>query len=142
MAMTIHVDIVSAEKKLYSGRAEMLFATGALGELGIAHGHAQLLTSLKPGQVRLQFNEGQEEQVYYISGGILEVQPGTVTVLADTAERADNLDEAAALSAKQAAEEALANRTSEFEYAKAAAQLAEAVAQIQAIKALRKKLKG
>lgn len=141
MAMTIHVDIVSAEKQIFSGRAEMVFVTGALGELGIAHGHAQLLTSLKPGQVRLQMQNGSEE-VFYISSGLLEVQPDCVSVLADTANRAEDLDEAAALEAKQAAEEALANRNAEFEYAKAAAQLAEAVAQIQAIKALRKRMKG
>lgn len=141
MAMTIHVDIVSAEKQIYSGRAEMLLATGALGELGIAHGHAQLLTSLKPGQVRLKISDTQEE-VYYISGGMLEVQPDTVTVLADIASRAEDLDEAAAIQAKAAAEEALANRNADFEYAKAAAELAEAVAQIQAIKALRKRIKG
>ena len=141
MAMTIHVDIVSAEKQIFSGRAEMVFVTGALGELGIAHGHAQLLTYLKPGQVRLQMSEGKEE-VFYISGGLLEVQPATVSILANTAERAEDLDEAAALEAKRAAEEAIANRNAEFEYAKAAAQLAEAAAQIQAIRALRKKIKG
>jgi len=139
--MTIHVDIVSAEKQIFSGRAEMVFVTGALGELGIAHGHAQLLTYLKPGQVRLQMSEGKEE-VFYISGGLLEVQPATVSILANTAERAEDLDEAAALEAKRAAEEAIANRNAEFEYAKAAAQLAEAAAQIQAIRALRKKIKG
>lgn len=141
MAMTIHVDIVSAEKQIFSGRAEMVFVTGALGELGVTYGHAQLLTYLKPGQVRLQMSEGKEE-VFYISGGLLEVQPSTVSVLANTAERAEDLDEAAALEAKQAAEDALANRNAEFEYAKAAAQLAEAAAQIQAIRALRKKIKG
>ncbi len=141
MAMTLHVDIVSAEKQIFSGRAEMVFVTGALGELGIAYGHAQLLTTIKPGLIRLQMLEGKEE-VIYVSGGILEVQPDNVSILADIAERAENLDEVAALAAKQAAEEALANRTAEFEYAKAAAQLAEAVAQIQAIKTLRKKIKG
>ncbi|CAM4434482.1 MAG: ATP synthase epsilon chain [Legionellaceae bacterium] len=140
MAMTIHVDIVSAEKSIFSGRAEMVFATGALGELGIAFGHAQLLTLLKPGQVRLRMPEGKEE-IFYISGGILEVQPNIVSVLANTAERAENLDEAAAIQAQKTAQDALANRNAEFEYAKASTQLAEAVAQIQAIKALRKKMK-
>lgn len=141
MAMTIHVDIVSAEKQIFSGRAEMVFVTGASGELGIAYGHAQLLTYLKPGQVRLRMSSDKEE-VFYISGGLLEVQPDTVSVLANTAERAEDLDEAAALAAKQAAEEAIANRSAEFEYAKAAAQLAEAAAQIQAIRSLRKKIRG
>jgi F-type H+-transporting ATPase subunit epsilon len=141
MAMTIHIDIVSAEKQIFSGTVEMVFATGALGELGIAHGHAPLLTYLKPGHIRLQF-EKQQEEVFYIKGGMLEVQPHTVTVLADTVLRAEDIDEAAALEAKQAAEAALANRQGEFEYAKAAAELAEAIAQIQAITALRKHLKA
>lgn len=140
MAMTIHVDIVSAEKQIFSGRAEMVFVKAALGELGIAHGHAQLLTSLINGQVRLQLSK-DNEAVYYVSGGLLEVQPDVVTVLADTVERAEDIDEAAAIAAKKAAEEALANRQSDFEYAKAAAELAEAVAQIRAIQAIRKTAK-
>ncbi len=141
MAMTIHVNIVSAEKQIFSGRAEMVIATAALGEIGIAPGHAPLLTSLKAGQIRLKLPENKEE-VFYVSGGMLEVQPQTVTILADTIERAADLDEAAAIAAKEAAEKALASKQGEFEYSKAAAELAQAVAQIQAIKNLRKKHKG
>ena len=138
MAMTVHVDIVSAEAAIFSGLAEMVVSTGELGELGIVPGHAPLLTSLKPGEVRVTHTGGQVE-IYYISGGMLEVQPDRVTVLADTAVRADNLDEAAALNAKKHAEEALVHRTADFDYSKATAELARATAQIQAIKKLRKK---
>lgn len=134
--MTIHVDIVSAEEAIYSGLAEMVFAPGELGELGIAPRHAPLVTRLKPGEVRL--NTGTEELDFFISGGILEVQPHVVTVLADTAIRADDLDEAKALEAKKAAEEALANQESDVDFAKAQAELAEAAAQLQAIGRLRK----
>jgi F-type H+-transporting ATPase subunit epsilon len=140
MAMTLHVDIVSAERAIFSGRAEMVIATASLGEMGIAAGHAPLLTALKPGQIRLML-PNQEEAIYYISGGILEIQPEIVTVLADTAERAEDLDEAAAMEAKERAERALYDKQGEFDYAKAASELAQAVAQIQAIHALRKKLK-
>ena len=136
MAMTIHVDIVSAESEIFSGTAEMVFAPGAMGELGILPRHAPLLTQLKPGEVRVK--NGDSEESFYVSGGMLEVQPHVVTVLSDTALRAKDIDEAAALEAKQKAEDALKDKTSEFEYAKAQSELAEAVAQLQAIK----KLKG
>lgn len=136
MSMTIHVDIVSAEASIYAGLAEMVFAPGELGELGIAPRHAPLVTRLKPGEVRV--NTGKEELDFFISGGILEVQPHLVTVLADTAVRADDLDEAKALAAKKQAEDALADKTSDIDFAKAQAELAEAAAQLQAISRLRK----
>lgn len=136
MSMTIHVDIVSAEASIYSGLAEMVFAPGELGELGIAPRHAPLVTRLKPGEVRV--NTGKEELDFFISGGILEIQPHLVTVLADTAIRADDLDEAKALAAKKQAEDALADKTSDIDFAKAQAELAEAAAQLQAISRLRK----
>ena len=134
--MTIHVDIVSAESSIFSGLAEMVFAPGQLGELGIAPRHAPLVTRLKPGEVRV--NTGKEKLDFFISGGILEVQPHLVTVLADVAIRADDLDEAKALAAKKQAEEALADKSSEIDFAKAQAELAEAAAQLQAISRLRK----
>ena len=133
MAMTIHCDVVSAEKDLFSGRVTMVVATGTLGELGILPGHAPLLTGIMPGPVRLLFDNGTEETIF-ASGGYLEVQPGIVTVLADTAERAEDLDEAAAIAAKEAAERALAEQTSEFEYSAVAAQLAEASAQLRMLR--------
>jgi len=136
MAMTIHVDIVSAENEIFSGPAEMIFAPAIMGEVGILPRHAPLLTQLKPGDVRVKLPDGQEE-IFYVSGGMLEVQPHVVTVLSDTALRAKDVDEAAALEAKQRAEQAIQDRTSEFEYAKAQAELAEAVAQLQAIQKLR-----
>jgi len=136
MAMTIHVDIVSAEGAIHSGQAEMVYAPGVMGELGIAPRHTPLVTSLKPGDVRV--DDGKEMMHFYVSGGILEVQPHMVTVLADTAIRANDLDEAAAIEAKRRAEEALAGQKEEFEYAKAQAELAEAVAQLRAIEKLRK----
>jgi F-type H+-transporting ATPase subunit epsilon len=135
---TIHVDIVSAEGEMFSGEASMVFAPGTLGDLGIAPRHAPLLTTLKPGEVRVQA-EGKEEQVFYVGGGILEVQPNTVTVLADTAARAKDLDEAEAQAAKQRAEEALSARGEKMELAEAQAELARAVAQLRAIERLRKK---
>jgi len=136
MSMTIHVDIVSAEAEIYSGLAEMVYAPGELGELGIAPRHAPLVTRLRPGEIRV--DTGKEELDFFISGGILEVQPHVVTVLADTAIRAKDLDEAKALEAKKRAEEALANRTSDIDYAKAQAELAESAAQLSAISRLRK----
>ena len=138
MAMTMHVDIVSAEAEIFSGTAEMVVAPAKMGEVGIFPRHTPLLTSLKPGEVRVIL-EGGEEQTFYVSGGILEVQPHVVTVLSDTAVRAADLDEAAALDAKRRAEEALRDRKSDIDYARAQAELAEAVAQLQAIQKLRKK---
>jgi F-type H+-transporting ATPase subunit epsilon len=134
---TIHVDIVSAEGEIFSGEASMVFAPAVMGEIGIAPRHAPLLTTLKPGEVRVQTPTG-EEQFFYVSGGALEIQPHLVTVLADTALRAKDLDEAAALQAKQRAEEALKDRTSQVEVAELQAELARAVAQIKAIEKLRK----
>jgi F-type H+-transporting ATPase subunit epsilon len=137
MAMTMHCDIVSAEEKIYSGMVELLVATGTLGDLGVAPGHAPLLTALIPGPVRIVLQDGAE-QIYYVSGGFLEVQSGVVTVLADTALRADDVNEAAALQAIQDANDAIANKDAEFEYSRAAAQLAEAAAQLRALRQLRK----
>ena len=139
MAMTIHCDIVSAEKAIFSGLVELVVAHGSLGDLGIAHGHAPLLTELKPGPVRVITQSG-EEQIFYVSGGFLEVQASTVSVLADTAARAHDIDEAAAVEAQKAAEAALANQHGEFDYGRAAAQLAEAAAQLRTIQGLRKKM--
>lgn len=139
MPMTFHLDIVSAEASIFSGRVANLSATGSLGELGIFPGHTPLLTSLKPGFVRMLKQNGEEE-VFYISGGILEVQPAIVTVLADTAVRADHLDEVAAVEAKERAEKHLQKKTSEFEYSQAMGELAEAAGQLRAIHEARKKL--
>jgi len=141
MAMTVHCDIVSAEESLFSGLVELVVATGSQGELGIAFGHAPLLTDLKPGPVRVIKQEG-EEQIYYLSGGFLEVQPNTISILADTALRADDLDEAAALEAKQQAEHDISNQSGEFDYSRAASQLAAAAAQLRTIEQLRKKMGG
>ena len=134
---TIHVDIVSAEGEIFSGEASMVFAPAIMGEIGIAPRHAPLLTTLKPGEVRVQTPNG-EEQFFFVSGGALEVQPHVVTVLADTALRARDLDEAAAMQAKDRAEEALRDRGDKIDVAKAQAELAAAVAQIKAIEKLRK----
>jgi F-type H+-transporting ATPase subunit epsilon len=139
MAMTMHVDIVSAETEIFSGTAEMLFAPLATGEVGVLPRHAPLIARMKPGEVRVR--TATEEFEFYVSGGLLEVQPHVVTVLADTAARARDLDEAAALAAKQRAEEALKSRQSDIDYAKAMAELAEAVAQLRAIRRLRDKTK-
>jgi F-type H+-transporting ATPase subunit epsilon len=138
MANTIHVDIVSAEGQIFSGEASMVFVPGSQGELGIAPRHAPLLTTLKAGEVRVQ-SEGMEEQSFYVGGGSLEIQPNLVTVLADTAARARDLDEAAALAAKQRAEDAVRQRTDKIDIAEAQAELARAVAQLRAIERLRKK---
>lgn len=140
MASTIHVDIVSAEAEIHSGEATMVIVTGEEGELGIAPRHAPLLTRIKPGQVRVMLPDGGEE-FYYVSGGMLEIQPHVVTVLADTAARADDLDEAAAVRAKEEAERALADRNADMEMAEAQAKLAEAVAQLAALERLRRNLK-
>jgi F-type H+-transporting ATPase subunit epsilon len=137
---TIRVDIVSAEAEIFHGDASMVIATGELGELGITPRHAPLITRLKPGHVDVVLAAGERQQ-FYISGGILEVQPQVVTVLADTAIRASDLDEAAAQRAKKEAEDALANRTDAVEVSEAQAKLAEAMAQLQALERLRKNLK-
>lgn len=134
---TIHVDIVSAEGQIFSGEAAMVFAPAAMGEIGIAPRHAPLLTTLKPGEVRVQL-PGGDEQLFFVGGGAIEIQPHLVTVLADTALRAKDIDEAAALQAKQRAEEALKDRGSQIELAEAQAELARAVAQIKALEKLRK----
>lgn len=134
---TIHVDIVSAEGEIFSGEASMVFAPAVMGEIGIAPRHAPLLTTLKPGELRVQTPDG-EEQYFYVSGGALEVQPHVVTVLADTALRARDLDEAAALQAKQRAEEALKNRTDAVDAAELQAEIARMVAQVKMIEKLRK----
>jgi F-type H+-transporting ATPase subunit epsilon len=139
MATTMNCEIASTEARIFSGRVESLVATGVLGDMGILPGHAALLTALVPGPVRLVTQEG-EEQIYYVSGGFLEVQPGVVNILADTAIRADDMDEVQAEQAKRDAEEAVLNRNAEFEYSRAATQLAEATAQIRTIQQLRKKL--
>ena len=138
MAMTLHVDIVSAEAEIFSGTANMVFAPAEMGEVGIAPRHAPLLTRLKPGEVRVQI-EGQQEQYFYVSGGMLEVQPHVVTVLADVALRAKDIDEAAALRAKEQAEKAMADRKTDFDFARAEAELAEAVAQLRTLKKIREK---
>jgi len=138
MTMTIHVDIVSAEAEIFSGLAEMLFAPAELGEVGIAPRHAPLISKLSPGEVRVRIND-KESQEFYISGGLLEVQPHVVTVLADTAIRAKDIDEAAALEAKARAEEALRDKSGKIDYAKAQAQLAEAIMQLRTLDRLRKR---
>ncbi|MFC4160649.1 F0F1 ATP synthase subunit epsilon [Chitinimonas lacunae] len=140
MAMTMHVDVVSAEQLIYSGTAEFLAAPGEQGEIGVLPRHAPLLTRIKPGVLQIRVaNSGGKEELIYVSGGILEVQPHVVTVLADTAIRGADLDEAKAAEAKKRAEEALANRAASLDYAKAQAELAEAVAQLAAIQKLRKR---
>ncbi|MCZ6618716.1 MAG: F0F1 ATP synthase subunit epsilon [Gammaproteobacteria bacterium] len=138
MAMTIHCDIVSAEKEIFSGRITMISATGTIGELGILPGHAPLLTGLRPGPVRLTMENGEEE-VFFASGGFLEVQPGVVTILADTAARAEDLDEAAALEAQEAAERALQDQAADFDFSLAASQLANAMAQQRTLEELKKR---
>jgi len=138
MAMTVQCNIVSAEREIFSGLVEMVIATGTLGELGINYGHAPLLTSLKPGPIRV-IKQGGVEEIYYISGGFLEVQPYQISVLADTALRADDVDEAAALKAQEVAQQELSNKSSEFDYSRAAIQLAEASAQLRTLQAIRKK---
>jgi len=137
MSETIHVDIVSAEGEIYSGAAKMVFLPAAEGEIGVAPRHAPLLTLLKAGEVRVQPVDGPE-QSFYVGGGALEVQPARVTVLADTAARAHDLDEAAALAARQRAEEALAGKIDKLEQAEALAELARAAAQLKLIERLRK----
>ena len=138
MAMTLHVDIVSAEAEIFSGTVTMVFAPAEMGEVGIAPRHAPLLTRLKPGEVRVQLTDGSE-QSFFVSGGMLEIQPHVVTVLADTAIRAHDLDEAAAVQAKERAERMLAEKHADIDYAKAQAELAQSIAQLRAIQKLRQK---
>lgn len=138
MTMTVHVDIVSAEQEIYSGLVEMVFAPAELGEVGIAPRHAPFITKLVPGEVRVKVNDN-ESHPFYVSGGLLEVQPHLVTVLADTAVRAKDIDEASALEAKARAEQALVDKSSKIDYATAQAQLAEAVMQLRTLDRLRKR---
>ncbi len=139
MAMTVHCDIVSAEEAIFSGLVEVLVAAGENGDLGIMPGHAALVTALKPGPVRVVKQNGEEE-IFYVSGGFLEVQPNSVTVLADTALRAGTINEAAALEAKKHAEQAIENQSGDFDYSRAASQLAEAAAQIRTLQQIRQKM--
>ena len=141
MAMTIHCDIVSAEREIFSGLAELVVATGSLGEVGINYGHAPLLTDLRPGPVRV-IKQGGEEEVFYVSGGFLEVQPTAISILADTAIRADDVDEAAAVEAQKLVEAELANQGADFDYSRAAVRLAEASAQLRTLQKIRKNISG
>jgi len=138
MTMTIHVDIVSAEKEIYSGLADMVFAPAEMGEVGIAPRHAPFITRLNPGEVRVKLSNG-ESQPFYVSGGMMEVQPHLVTILADTAIRAKDIDEAAALEAKARAEKSLADKSGKIDYAKAQAALIEAIMQLRTLERLRKR---
>lgn len=139
MAMTIQVDVVSAEESIFSGLAELVIVPGEAGEMGIYPRHTPLLTRIKPGSVRLKLPDVADDMLIYVSGGMLEVQPNVVTILADTAIRGGDLDEVRAQESKRAAEEAIRNRTSEMDYAAAQAELAEAIAQLHAIQHLRHK---
>jgi F-type H+-transporting ATPase subunit epsilon len=139
MSMTVHVDVVSAEESIFSGLAEFVVLPGQAGELGILPGHMPLMTTIKPGAVRVKLPQQDQEELIFVAGGVLEVQPGLVTVLADTAIRGKDLDEAKALDAKRKAEEAMADRSAELDYARAQAELAEAVAQLAAIQKLRRR---
>lgn len=141
MATTVQCNIVSADESLFSGAVEMVVATGSLGELGINAGHAPLLSDLKPGPVRVIKAAGEEE-IFFLSGGYLEVQPNAISILADTAVRANDIDEASAAQAVKDAEHAIANQNGEIEYSKAAAMLEQATAQLNTVRALRKKLGG
>ena len=141
MVTTVQCDIVSADESLFSGSVQMVVATGSLGEMGIMPGHAPLLSDLRPGPVRL-VKDGGDEEVYYLAGGYVEVQPNSIAILADTAVRAGDIDEAAAAEAVKSAEQAIANQSGEIEYSKAASMLAEATAQLRTVQTLRKKLGG
>ena len=141
MAITVHCDIVSAEAEIFSGLVEMVVAHGSLGDLGIALGHAPLITDLKPGPIGV-IKQGGESEVFYISGRFLEVQPNMVKVLADTVLRAADLDEVAAQTALKAAEKALHERGADFDYSAASARLAEAAAQLRTLQQVRKKFGG
>lgn len=137
----IQVDIVSAEASIFSGQAQMIFATGQLGEMGILPGHTPLLSPMRPGQVRVVLPDGEEE-IFYVSGGVLEVQPDKISILSDSALRALDIDEAEAESARAKAELAMSQRGADFDYTRAATELARAVAQIRAVKRVRKKHGG
>ena len=139
MAKTVHIDVGSAEASIFAGEAEFIVVPASAGEVGIFPHHAPMVTTIKPGALRIKLSDSTEETLIFISGGLLEVQPGLITVLADTAVRGHDLDEAKAIAAKDAAEEVLKNRTSEVNYAAAQAELSEALAQIQTIERLRKK---
>lgn len=139
MAMTIHLDVVSAEASIFSGLAEFVVAPAVMGEVGIYPRHAPLISRIKPGSVRVKLPDQDEELVIFVSGGILEVQPGVITVLADTAIRALDIDQAKALEAKRKAEEAMKDKASAVDYARAQAELADAVAQLHTIEKLKKK---
>ncbi|MGD8379823.1 MAG: F0F1 ATP synthase subunit epsilon [Gammaproteobacteria bacterium] len=139
MAMTLHVDIVSAESEIYSGTAEMVFVPAQEGEVGITPRHSPLLTQMVPGEVRVR--SGDEEQLFYVSGGVLEIQPHVVTVLADTAMRARDIDEAEALAAKQRAEEIISQRHADVDITRAQAELMEAIARLRTLEKMRKKVK-
>lgn len=137
----IKCNIVSAQNEIFSGDIEMLVATGVFGDVGVAHGHAPLLTQLAPGPVRI-ISEVGEEEVYFLSGGMLEVQPDVITVLSDTAVRAEDIDEAAAIEAQEKARHELSDQQSEIDYGSATAQLAEAAARLRTLQAIRKKMGG
>jgi len=138
MSNTVQIDVVSAEESIFSGEADFVVAPAKMGEVGIYPNHAPMITTLKSGSLKIKLADKKEEHLIYVSGGILEVQPGIITVLSDTAIRAKDLDESKAAAAKKTAEEAMKNKSSDVDYAKAQAELAEAMAQIQAIKNLRK----
>ena len=139
MPFTFHLDIVSAEEEIFSGTVDMLVANGELGELGVAPGHAPLLTSLKPGMVKVT-KHGGDEEFFYVSGGMLEIQPHVVTILSDTAIRAKDVDEAAAQEAIREAEKAMQDQSSSIDHSRAAAQIAEATAQLRTLQAIRRKM--
>ncbi|MEW6512450.1 MAG: F0F1 ATP synthase subunit epsilon [Pseudomonadota bacterium] len=139
MAVSVHIDVVSAEESIFSGLTEFAVLPGEMGELGIMPGHTALITRIKPGAVRLKIPQQEQEELIFVAGGILEVQPNLITVLADTAIRGKDLDEAKALEAKKKAEEAMADKSAEMDYARAQAELAEAIAQLAAIQKLRRK---
>ena len=138
MSNTVQIDVVSAEESIFSGEAEFVVAPAKMGEVGIYPNHAPMITTLKSGSLKIKLADKKEEHLIYVSGGMLEVQPGIITVLSDTAIRAKDLDESKDAAAKKAAEEAMKNKSSDVDYAKAQVELAEALAQIQAIENLRK----
>lgn len=140
MAMTVHVDVVSAEELIFSGLAEIVIVPGEMGELGIYPRHTPLLTRIKPGSLRIKRPDQENDELIYVSGGMLEVQPDLVTILSDTAIRGKDLDEARAMEAKQAAEEAMKNRSSDLDYAQAESELAQAIAQLRMIQQIRKQV--